>query len=526
MYNSKSIKELMEKIEVDKEMLTTMPKNNEKNIEKYKQKIEEIQKNYIEQKEKIEEILNKRYNEQTDIKENTEIQELDNRLQTIESVLYLLDEKTTAYEKMDLDKIIYRLRKYYKENLEMVNEQISIILNKFFSIGIELQLTDFDYSIYVKQYMEVFLEEYRNKTLSSEKLKNKFEEIYWKCPEIILHIELNVRNIYLKNQAQIEKYFLKQKDEILRKWGKTPSEITKTYIMLISKKQELIAQDRKTILKEFLEGKLAAKNYENEKILNNLRKILPEGTIQNIEENKQEIRQNISKFLNSLYEYKNYEEFKFIIDDIRTYYKEKDKYKNIYNETKKKIDLNEKKLKKLNKKSKTGGLFAKKNTASGLNTEQNTLILELKDLYRKLDLDKFYNKIYSEITDNSTIFELLELANSYYEYITSCIIKNDNTITQEQIDEKINRLNDFLKSPYNTIINNMTIMQEKDIETIIRDRYKLLNFSVEKEDLQIENVDSLITTLEEIEKSFNIENAGLDIENIEELVELKRLLKK
>ena len=69
-------------------------------------------------------------------------------------------------------------------------------------------------------------------------------------------------------------------------------------------------------------------------------------------------------------------------------------------------------------------------------------------------------------------------------------------------------------------------MQEKDIETIIRDRYKLLNFSVEKEDLQIENVDSLITTLEEIEKSFNIENAGLDIENIEELVELKRLLKK
>ena len=61
MDNSKSIQELIEKIEVDKELLATMPKNNEKNIEKYSKKINEIQQGYESQKNEILTILNKRY---------------------------------------------------------------------------------------------------------------------------------------------------------------------------------------------------------------------------------------------------------------------------------------------------------------------------------------------------------------------------------------------------------------------------------------------------------------------------------
>ena len=112
MDNSKSIQELIEKIEVDKELLATMPKNNEKNIEKYSKKINEIQQGYESQKNEILTILNKRYNKGIDIKENPEINELEVRLKTIENILYLLNEKTTSYEKMELDRIIYKLRKY------------------------------------------------------------------------------------------------------------------------------------------------------------------------------------------------------------------------------------------------------------------------------------------------------------------------------------------------------------------------------------------------------------------------------
>ena len=57
----------------------------------------------------------------------------------------------------------------------------------------------------------------------------------------------------------------------------------------------------------------------------------------------------------------------------------------------------------------------------------------------------------------------------------------------------ISNLDDFLKNPYNTIINNLTILEEKDVAIIIKDRYKLLNFMIEKEDISLNNVDNLVS---------------------------------
>ena len=42
---------LLEKIEADKEILSTMPKNNKKNIAKYIQKVQELKKEYETEKE-------------------------------------------------------------------------------------------------------------------------------------------------------------------------------------------------------------------------------------------------------------------------------------------------------------------------------------------------------------------------------------------------------------------------------------------------------------------------------------------
>ena len=39
MPNSKKVREILEKIEIDKEILSTMPKNNEKNRKKYQEKL-------------------------------------------------------------------------------------------------------------------------------------------------------------------------------------------------------------------------------------------------------------------------------------------------------------------------------------------------------------------------------------------------------------------------------------------------------------------------------------------------------
>ena len=514
-----NLKEMLEEqIEVEKQLLSVMPKNNKKNIYKYLEKIQSLIKEYEGYRNTIIKTLTKRYEKALDIEQTNEVENLSIRLNTIEKTLYLLSDEKTSYEKMELDKIIYKIGKYYKANLENINEQIEQAIIKFGSIGINLELSDFNYSIYVEQYMETFFRERKNGNINSNTLKSKFEEVYWKCPDIIIHIELNIRNIYLSKQSQIDKYFEKEKSKLLKQWEKTPKEIMNSYMGIKIQKQEALAKDKKRLLDSFLDGKLNATDYAEDKIQSNYSKILSI-------ELTEEIEKSILEFLNSLYEYKNYINFKFIIDDIKKYYQEKDKYKKSYEDTKKKIIESEKKLRKLNKKLSSKGLFGKKKTKTKHSAEQNQLILEIKKTYKELDLNKFLNKIAIDINENSTIYDVLNLANSYYNYLTSCMIENNKTITQEKIDEQIRELDEFLKTPYNNIITNLTITDERDIAMIIKDRYQLLNFNIKQEDLNGKNLDNLITILESIVMSMNLKKTELDIQEIQELLLIKDALK-
>ena len=67
MKNFEEIKNITEKIEVEKEILLALPKNNEKNEQKYLEKVKELEKNYKKYKTKIEDYLEKEYNSYTNI---------------------------------------------------------------------------------------------------------------------------------------------------------------------------------------------------------------------------------------------------------------------------------------------------------------------------------------------------------------------------------------------------------------------------------------------------------------------------
>lgn len=520
------IKEIVEKIEVEKEILKTMPKNNEKNIEKYREKIAQIKNEYKEIYEQIENELINRYKKTTDIlTANTEFEIINKKINTIENELDLLSDDKTPYEKMKLDKIIYKIGRYYKDNLENINEQIGQAIKKFSEVEINLELSDFDYSVYVEQYMKVFFEEYKNGNINSNNLKAKFEEIYWKCPNIIVHIELNIRSIYLRKESQINKYFEKEKNKILKQTEMSKEEIRTLYFELKEQRRKIIAEDKKKLLNEFLSSNLDIKDYEEEKIQSNYSKILAPTMINGIEINQLGMEKGIFDLLNSLNEYKNYTNFKFIIDDVKKYYSEKEKYKKSYEEILKKILENEKKLKKANKKAKSIGIFGKKKKEVKQTAEQNQIIEELKKEYKELDLNKFLNKIATNLNENSTIYESLNLANSYYNYLANCIIENNKNISQEKIDEQAKKINEFINNPYNNIINNLTILDETDIAMIIKDRYKLLNFNIKQEDFSAKNIESLIKILENILINFNIKRVGLKVQDIKELIEIKQTIK-
>ena len=156
---SKKIEEITDKIEANKEVLSTMPKNNIKNMDIYQKKLEELEEEFKKYQKDISNRLQRRYQNATKKALNKEIENLETRLKTISYILELLDEEKTSYEKMGLDRAIFTLSRYYKENLENINEQIELCINSFSKVGVQVSLDDFDYSIYVKNYMRTFFQE-------------------------------------------------------------------------------------------------------------------------------------------------------------------------------------------------------------------------------------------------------------------------------------------------------------------------------------------------------------------------------
>lgn len=221
------MEEIIKKIEAEKEVLSTMPRNNKKNIQKYVQKIQELKNEYQEAEDKIFIEIKKVYKNITSVEENPKINKKSAEIEELSKFLEILDTAQTSYEKMGLDKRIYKLGKFYKENLESINKEIFACINEFENVGIKLTEKDFDYSVYVNDYMKTFFEERNN--ITSDTLKNKFESVYWQCPDLIIHIELNFRYIYLKNQKEIDKYFESKKDFVIKQTNVSSQMIIEKY---------------------------------------------------------------------------------------------------------------------------------------------------------------------------------------------------------------------------------------------------------------------------------------------------------
>lgn len=516
---------VLEKIECDKEVLSTLPRNNKKNVSKYIEEVNKIKDEYIQYEELAIKEIQKRYNKIIDVKQDEEISKLQVQVKEIEKMLDTLDSVKTSYEKMGLDKIIYKLGRFYKENLESINEEILLGLEKFKEVGVELTPDDFDYSIYVESYMQTFFEEAKKGDINSDIIKNKFEEIYWKCPDIIIHIELNLRYIYLKKQNAIDKYYEKRKSELLDTIKMTQEQIKEKYVEINKSLIKKALTDKAIIINNFLNGVYSTKDYTDDKIKSYYEALFMPKALK--KENRKELDENIIKFVNSLYEYKNYMKFQFIYNDIKEKYSNKEQHKNEYNSTKKEIISKEKKLQGLNKKINGKGLFGKKKEkVEKQNAEYNKLVLEIKESYKKLDEAEIYSKIIEKLSDDSSIFDVLMVASGFRNYLVDCMIKKDKSIEMDQMEEDIEDLKKFLENPYTTIIKNITLNEDKDIPMIISDRYKLLNFNVNKEAINVDNIDSIIEMLNKTEIRHNMDLEKIKIEDMEFMVECKKILNK
>ena len=197
------LNEYKDKIELQKEVLAALPRNNNKNNKLYKAKVEEILKEYQVDKEVVEGEITKRRNRYLSLEDDPNIDKLTKNIELLLPQIPLLNKYNSSYEKSNLDIILYELGHFYKTDLDKVNKDINRALEVFSLVGIPLSIEDFNFSYYSGNYMKRFL----SNEVNDDILKKDFEEIYWKCPDIITHITLNFKYLYYKNKKKFDLYY-------------------------------------------------------------------------------------------------------------------------------------------------------------------------------------------------------------------------------------------------------------------------------------------------------------------------------
>ena len=528
---SEAIKKLQERIEADRETLGLLPKNNIKNVTKSLEKIEEMKEKYTETHDEIIAEIKERYEEIDKVEENPEIGNIEDEIQRIEDNITINNMKT-SYERMELDRLIFSINGFYKKKLNAVNQDLYMVLKKFESVGITLTAKDFDYSEYAHEYMRVFIEEAKRGNVYTDRIKETFERLYIKCSELIMHISLNIRSLYHRNEKAIDKFYAMKKEQTLDEMETTEEQIADKCEAMKARVNSLRERDDRTILNKFLNGEIIVNDFKKENISALINKMQTAG-----QKDDEEFYTNVRKLSNNLKEYVIYAEFKFLVNDIISMYKKNQKSKELkeknkrlqYDERIEEIAKAEKRLYQLNaslnNSNKLLSFIMKKGSVESGILERNNQILVIKDLYRKLDDDMIDRAVKAKITETTTILETLEFATSYYNFAARRIIKQFPEITEYEISNMVIRLKAAIKEPNFSVINNINITEEKDMTIIIKDKYKLLGLNVNKEDFEEGSVESLVAVTKNLTMYNNIGNSGLTLEQIDFMCKSKEILK-
>ena len=535
------VKDIEKQIDTDKEVISVLPRNGIKAIKTLLETISEMTEKYEHANEMLLKDIENRYNELTTVEGNQEIPKIEDEILKYDGAVKDTDMRS-SFEKMGLDRVVYNVNGYYKSNLERLNRELIDCVKQFEKVGIKLIADDFNISEYAKEYMGVLLQEAYEGQINSEKIKDAFEKVYWKCSEVVSHLYANIRYIYDIHEAEIDKFYENKSEEILQRFHSTAEQVEDKKAELIKQKKKLEDIDNKIILNKFYTGSLNINDYKED----NYKRIYSELTSKDVSElteaEKAEMDENIEKLDNNLSEYSKYSEYRFLVDGVLTIREEE--LKRIQANKDKKVKKTEYELVKDNIKKITAeifkingkldkpqkGLFKRKDSNDKKNSavilQRNNLVLELKKLYMKLDDEIKKQKIMQNVDETSSLLDVLKLASNYYGFMARAMIKKNEEITDKEIGEMAKDIRNFINFSNFTVINYIKISDTKDLAVIIKDKYKLFGMQVSKENFQEDNIEDLIKRVKIIANYNNIQKSKFSIEDLEYITTVKEMLKK
>lgn len=523
-------------ISSNKDVLSVLPVNNKRNRTKYVEKVQEFEDTALQIRKVIWNEIQYRYEKILDIKEDPKIGELEKAIEEIKNI-EVFNELNTPFEKLGLDKITHSLSCFFEGDLNLVNNNIKLFIEKFEEFGIELSKEDFNYSPYTMEYIGVFLEETENGKLNSDRLKKTFEKIYWQCPDIVMHIELNMRYLYYINSKRIEKELNDRNSRILTSMNLDKNGLVSRFFELNKDLIKAKRKDAKAILDKFINDEWKIKDFSEKDMSVVYDRLSSKKYFAASPEEQEEIDKNFGKLLNTLQEYSTYVKYKYIIDDLKKKYKNKESFKDSYEKKNKELRKKEAELLKENKKHQAMikqsknplFIFFKKKLDRKIYefpVSSNTQIKELQKMYMELDEEAVNLRIAEFVDDNCTIKYMFKIAVSFYTYAYKLVKEHYKDDMGIDITEELQGLIDFINQPYKVMLNNIKLAEEPDITSIISNRYKILNINLEKENLEPESIDSLIEDVEKIANYYNLKRSGLSFDDIAFVEKVKPLIAK
>ena len=508
--------------------IQTLPIKTKTNIKKFNETIENYETKYEEYRSGVRNYLlaKSRSFEINNTEESENIREqIKEKVIELEHIKFLLNPFNTPTEKMGFDVLIYQLRNYYAFNFNSLNEIINNFLDKFEQAGIKLTKNDFEYTCYVNEYMTSFLEARYSTEKDYSKLSEIFEKIYWTNPDIIRHIELNFRKLIRIHSKTFNAYILKIQTEAMQNnnivnYEDCLEKLKNAHIELKTASKENIIE----IITKSKNTEFNIEQYlENHKVrINAYNSLIPSNISQADEIQMQDIYQNLDKLKDNILEYENYLKFLPIINLFKEEFesllsKETKDYKEL-NQVIESIEQKEKELDKINKKI-SGGKFPffeikNEKNIKLLKTESIAKTKELYELYKTYDEKYFISKVLRNLNKNITIADILHLYYSF-DYFKKIAIQNAyETNSYDEIIQYSNNFDLYAMDSTNIIITGIPVFEISNIPRIISNKYRLCNINITENELEEENLNSLLNKITLILRIKKVEDSSISIEKI------------
>ena len=500
------IEELNNKYEEFKNIIDVLPVNNKDNRKKKMDHITDEENNSKDMLNAVKDEMNNRLSKLEALKENPDIKKTANELEKC-NIINEWNIYNTSYEKMHLDYYLYQLHRYYKEDLASVNNCIKKILEAFNKVGISVQKNDFEFNTYVSSYMEKIINNVNN-----EELAIYFEEIYWKFPDIIKTIEISFKSIYLKYEKKIDKYYLDRHNEFLK--NHNDNEVFDVRVKLNRQLFELENSDAYLIFNKFKNNEYLLSSFNENEMKKKKELYFGEDSYS---------YDNLYKLYRSLIEYDMLLKYNYLLVDMRERLEKKDELKNAKSNALKEIQKEESKLKKLNASKNGKSFFKKKNDEKWL-FDYNTVLNDVTAKYEEFDNACFNEMIFDKLSKDSTVLEILKFVSSNYLYFIDKTKELDDSQTINVLNEKFDNLKHEVNYYNYSLINNIALLNERQIKEIIVDKYNLEKITITLEMLQKENVAKTISDIESLINYDNLITSGIDLEDIQLYLEVKKLM--